>query len=131
VITILVDHNLEGQAERLAETLTADGWLEIAELRFMTLDAAGLFADSTDRTIWRFVQAQGMLLLTGNRNMKGEDSLEQTLREEGVPTSLPVITIGSVDRLGERIYRAECAARLVEIVLDLENYRGASRLFIP
>ena len=72
-----------------------------------------------------------MILLTDNRNMKGEDSLEQTLREENNPMSLPVLTIGKVDRIGERKYREQCAARLAEIVSELENYLGASRLFIP
>jgi hypothetical protein len=131
VTTILVDHNMEGQAERLLETLKVDGWLELEPIRIVTLGAVGLSAGTNDRTIWRFVQEQRMVLLTGNRNMKGEDSLEQTLREEGTPTSLPVITIGSVDRLKERGYRAQCAASLIEIVLDLEDYLGASRLFIP
>lgn len=129
--SVLVDHNLEGQAERLAETLLADGWLELEPIRFITLGAAGLSAHSTDRTIWRVAQAQGMLLLTGNRNMKGEDSLERTLREESTPTSRPVITIGNVDRLEEHGYRSQCAARLIEIILDLRIYLGAHRLYIP
>lgn len=72
-----------------------------------------------------------MLLLTDNRSMKGVDSLEQTLREETIPSSLPVITIGSVNRLDERLYREECAERLIEIVLDLDYYTGTSRVFIP
>ena len=66
-----------------------------------------------------------------NRNMKGQDSLEQTLREENKPTSLPVLTIGNVTRMAEREYREQCAARLAEIIFELEKYRGASRPFIP
>jgi hypothetical protein len=57
--------------------------------------------DSSDRVVWRTAQAQGMVLLTHNRNMKGEDSLEQTIREDNSPTSLPVVTIGRIDRLRE------------------------------
>lgn len=72
-----------------------------------------------------------MILLTGNRNMKGEDSLENTLRRENTPSSLPVLTIGRVGRIVERKYRERCAARLAEIVFELEKYLGASRLFIP
>src|SRR4051794_33962371 len=121
---------MEGQAERLLETLKAGGWLELEPIRIVALDEVGLSAGTDDRTIWRFVQEQQMVLLTGNRNMKGEASLEQTLREEGTPTSLPVITIGSVDRLTESAYRTACATRLVEIILDLEIYRGARRLYI-
>jgi hypothetical protein len=72
-----------------------------------------------------------MMLLTHNRNMKDENSLEQTIREENTLTSLPVITIGRVDRLRERAYRERCVIRLVEIGLDTEDYSGVGRLFIP
>jgi hypothetical protein len=92
---------------------------------------SGLSTDSSDRVVWRFAQAQKMVLLTDNRSMKGEDSLEQTLREETTPTSLPVITIGSSDRLTQRDYRERCARRLLELVLDLDRYLGVGRLFIP
>lgn len=63
--------------------------------------------------------------------MKGSDSLVQTLREENSLTSLPVLTIGSLDRLDEREYRARCVSRLVEILVDLDNYLGTARIFIP
>jgi hypothetical protein len=130
-MTVLVDHNLEGQATLLWGTLAAEGWLELMPLRLASLSELGLPLESSDRTVWRFAQAHGMLLLTGNRNMKGDDSLEQTLREENTAISLPVLTIGSVLRLDERSYREQCAERLVEIVLDLDQYVGVGRLFIP
>jgi hypothetical protein len=69
--------------------------------------------------------------LTDNRNRRGEDSLEQTIREENSITSLPVLTIGNVARIVEQAYREQCVVRLVEIVLDLANYLGTGRLFIP
>jgi hypothetical protein len=131
MISILVDHNMEGQATLLGGTLLTEGWLDLVALRLVTFAEVGLPFDSSDRSVWRFIQAQQMLLLTDNRSMKGEDSLEQTLREENTPTSLPILTIGSVNRLDEREYREECAERLVEIVLELDNYLGASRIFIP
>lgn len=129
--TILVDHNLEGQAAKLSETIAAEGWLDLVAVRFVTLHEVGLSADRDDRAIWRFVQAHGLLLLTDNRNMKGTDSLEQTMCEEGDSTSLPVITVGNIARLEESAYRAACATRLVEIILDLDIYRGAQRLYVP
>ena len=72
-----------------------------------------------------------MILLTANRNMKGADSLEKTIREENTATSLPVVTISSKERLDKRIYRERCASRLVDILLNLNNYRGVGRLYIP
>lgn len=71
------------------------------------------------------------ILLTANRNAKGEDSLEEVMREENSPTSLPIITIGNPDRVYEYQYREHCIERLVEIILDLPDYMGVGRLFIP
>ncbi|MCG8349920.1 MAG: hypothetical protein MI924_19315 [Chloroflexales bacterium] len=131
MITVLADHNIEGQALLLWGTLSAAGWLELVPLRLVRFAEIGLPADSTDRTVWRFAQAQQMYLLTDNRNMEGDDSLEQTIREENRATSLPVLTIGRVARLTKRSYREACAARLLEIVLYPEDYVGAGRIFIP
>ena len=128
---VLVDYNLTGYVVLFQGNLAAEGWLDLLSLRFMTLQEAGLATDTNDRIIWRFAQSNQMLLLTANRNAKGEDSLEQTIREEGTAASLPVITIGNLDRLIERKYREQCSARLADIVLSIENYLGVSRLFIP
>ena len=45
--------------------------------------------------------------------------------------SLPVLTIGSIEQLDESAYRERCASRLVEIMLDIENYCGVGRSYIP
>jgi hypothetical protein len=131
VIVVLVDHNLEGEAALLWDTLADEGWLELVPIQRLTLPEVGLSLESSDRVVWRSAQARGMLLLTGNRNMKGEDSLEQTLREESTPDSLPVLTIGTATLLREPAYRERCAERLMEIALDLERYRGVGRVFVP
>ena len=128
---VLVDHNLEGQAQLILGFLAAEGWLELMPLQLWTLAEVGLPFNSSDRVIWRFCQERSMLLLTGNRAGKGADSLEMTLRVENTSSSLPVITIASTDRLGEREYRKRCAERLIEVVFDLDQYKGVGRLFIP
>jgi len=64
------------------------------------------------------------MLLTGNRNMDGNDSLEQVIREENHGAALPVLTISDLDRMIERPYRDACADRLVEIGIALDQYRG-------
>lgn len=72
-----------------------------------------------------------MILLTANRSMKGEDSLEQVMREENTQTSLTVVTIGNPDQvLTDSSYRERCVDRLVEIVVYINNYIGARRVFI-
>ena len=131
MITILVDHNIEGQALLLAGTLDAEGWLDLLPLRFVRFTDVGLSYSSSDRDVWRIVQSQQMYLLTDNRNRDGIDSLEQTIHDENQPHSLPVITIGRSTRVAERIYREACAARLLEIVLYPDSSRGVGRLFIP
>jgi hypothetical protein len=122
---------VEGQATLLWGTLAAEGWLSLLPLQLVRFADAGLPPDASDRIVWRLAQARSMLLMTANRSLREPDSLEQTIREENMITSLPVITIGSPDRLDEKAYREACAMRLVEIVLDLENYRGTGRVYIP
>ncbi|RLC05731.1 MAG: ACP S-malonyltransferase [Deltaproteobacteria bacterium] len=129
--TILIDHNIEGQAMMLWRMLRKDGWSELVPLEFVILTEAGMREDSTDREVWRFAQKNGMILLTANRRMMGKDSLEQTIREENTPASLPVLTIGSVRRMIERSYRERCKMRLLEVVLYPESYLGTARIFIP
>jgi hypothetical protein len=122
---------MEGYATLLRGTLAAEGWLELVPLRFVTLADLGLPVTSTDRAVWRRAQAEQMLLLTNNRNMDDEHSLVRTMREESTLASLPVITVGSLDRLMQQDYRRRCAERLEEIVLDLHRYLGTGRIFIP
>lgn len=130
-LTILVDQNLRGQAVLIWGTLVAEGWLELLPLRLVTFDDVDLPPDSDDRTVWRLAQARRLLLLTGNRRMRGPESLEQVIREENTPTSMPVITVGRVNRLDESTYRERCSRRLIEIALDLENFLGMGRVFVP
>lgn len=131
MITILVDHNIEGQAALLWSTFATEGWLALTEFQLVTFTDVGRPFNSSDRAVWSFVQANKLLLLTGNRNMEGSESLEQTIREQNHVTSLPIITVGNIDRLVEYDYRQRCATRLADIGLYLKDYIGAGRLFIP
>lgn len=128
----LTDHNLERHAVVLLGNIANQGWLETVPIRFISFQEVELAIDSNDRIVWRVAQANQMILFTANRKMKGRDALEKVLREENNPLSLPVITVGNADRiLDERVYRDQCIDRLLEIVIDIENYMGAGRLFIP
>ena len=131
-MNFLIDHNLRGHAVILLGSLTASGWLDLIFIRFVLFEEVELSIDSDDRVVWQFAQSNQMILLTANRSMKGKDSLEQVMREENTPTSLPVLTIGNIDRLlTEPEYRERCVNRLVEIAVDIEDYRGSMRIFIP
>jgi len=128
---VLVDYNLNNEAIIFSGSIALGRWLDIVAIELVTFADMGIPADSNDRIIWRFVQANRMLLLTANRNAKGEDSLERVMRAENTPTSLPIITIGDRSRLSEYDYRESCVERLVEIVFDIRDYLGVGRLFIP
>jgi predicted nuclease of predicted toxin-antitoxin system len=127
----LVDYNLDGYALILLGILMKLGWLELLSIQFMTFKDAGLSMDSSDRLVWQYAQENQMLILTANRNMKGADSLEQVMREENTENALPVVTIGNLDRFSEPDYRERCVERLIEIVVNIDHYKGAGRLFIP
>jgi predicted nuclease of predicted toxin-antitoxin system len=130
-MNFLLDYNLTGDVVLLRGTLVAEGWLDLLSIRFLTFQEVGLPMDSSDRIVWQFAQTNQMILITANRNMKGDDSLEQTIREENTPTSLPILTLGNPDQFDESSYRQKCATRLIEIFLDLDNYMGVGRIFIP
>ena len=128
---VLLDHHLTKQGILLWATMGSEGWLKLLDIPMLTFEDVGLPIDSRDRDVWRFAQEKQLILLTGNRNKDGSDSLEQTIRNENTPDSLPVVTIGITDRLEERAYREQCAERLVEIILNIENYLGVGRIYIP
>ncbi len=131
-MNFLIDHNLRGHAVLLLGSILSSSWLHWVPIRFITFDEMELPIDSDDRAVWQPAQSNQMILLTANRSMKGGNSLEQLMREEVTSTSLPVITLGDADRLlNDFQYRERCTTRLVEIVLDLDSYKGVSRFFIP
>ena len=130
-MTFLVDYNLDGYAVIFLGILVKRGWLEFQSVQFVTFREAELSMESSDRIVWRYAQEHQMMILTANRNMKGEDSLEQVMREENTEISFPVLTIGNIERLSEAEYRERCAERLIEIAVNIDNYKEGGRLFIP
>ena len=131
VRAVLVDHDIEGQARLIWRELSAGGWDKLLSIDLFTLEDVGLPQNTDDRTVWRFCQQYQMLLLTNNRNMDDDNSLERTLREENRLDSLPVLTIGNRDRLTNRSYVTQCADNIVEIIMDIKNHVGRERIFIP
>jgi hypothetical protein len=131
-MNFLIDYNLGGHAEILLGNIAGQGWLDLLPIRFVTFKEMNLSIDSNDRIVWRIAQSNQMILLTANRSMKAEDSLEQVLREENKVDSFPVITIGDADRfLADRVYRNRCVDHILEIMLDIETWMGVGRLFVP
>lgn len=54
MITILIDHNIEGQALLLSAAIKATGWADVVDIRFVRFVMVGLRHDSSDREVWSF-----------------------------------------------------------------------------
>jgi predicted nuclease of predicted toxin-antitoxin system len=135
VSTVLLDEHLDGFLRYLESLTFNDTWREIAEaieLRFVRLRDVGIASATSDQGIWRFCQANGYYLLTDNRAENTADALGAVILTEGTPSSLPVFTIGDMDRFRlERSYGESLTERLLEYLLDPENVRGTGRLYLP
>ena len=76
---VLLDHHMKKQGILLWATMGSEGWLKLLDIPMLTFTDVGLSIDSNDRDVWRFAQEKQLILLTGNRNNEGRDSLQQTI----------------------------------------------------
>jgi len=132
MIKILVDRNMEGPASILWGMLGFEGWLSFFPLRLQSLIEMGLPDNSTDQAVWNLAQTQEMILLTGNRSLEPGDTLERIIRQYNTPSTLPVLSITQSDLITyDRHYQELCLDRLLEILENLESYKGSGRIFLP
>jgi hypothetical protein len=109
----------------------AEIWQEL-DCVFCTFEDFDLADDASDMVIWQVCQANEVLLITGNRNAESAESLEMTIRKHGAADSLPVLTLADPDRIGrDRAYAESIVVRLFEIFMDIDELRGAGRLYLP
>ena len=53
-------------------------------------------------------------------------------QNENTAACLPTFTIGNAKRLMvDKAYARQVAVKLLEYLLDIEQYRGAGRLYVP
>jgi hypothetical protein len=72
-----------------------------------------------------------MLAIMADHDIEGQVRVLLRL-QNNTPTSLPVLTIGVPPRvLSSRAYAERVATRLLEVLLDVEQYRGTGRLYLP
>ena len=132
---MLADNDVQGQVEFLLSIWLSDTWrdlwheLSLTVERFSTL---GLSRNSPDALIWRMCQQNQLVLITGNRNKDGNDSLEAIIRAENLPTSLPVMTLANPTRVShDRPYAERVAEKLLEHLISIEHLRGSGRIYVP
>ena len=133
--TIMADHDIEGQVRVLLRLLTSAAWSEVwheLAVRVESFASLGLPENTSDAVLWQFCQTWQIILITGNRNRAGPEALEAVIAWNNTPTSLPVLTIGTPPRvLSSREYAERVATSLLEVLLDVEQYRGTGRLYLP
>ena len=135
MLAILSDYDVKRHLDVLLSIWTSSQWSEVWEslnCQVHSFGSLGLPPNLPDAELWKFCQAREMLLLTGNRNSDGDDSLEATSRKLNQPNCLPVLTIANAERLiADRVYAEQVASRIIDILVDLETLRGTRRLFVP
>jgi hypothetical protein len=132
---ILADINVGAQVRALLSICTSDTWRDLWNdlgLAVESFPNLGLPYNAPDGLIWTTCQREGLVLITGNRNDDGPDSLEATIRNENQADSLPVITIADTDRaLQDRLYAEKVAERLLERLIAIDDFRGTGRIYVP
>jgi hypothetical protein len=132
---ILSDINIQGHMQVLVRVLEGKEWRDVwrgLNLAIYSFADFGLSPSSADSIIWHVCQKSEISLVTGNRNKAGPDSLEAAIERFNTPSSLPVFTIGDTEQVFQSgSYAERAVVRLLEYLIDIDNYRGTGRLWIP
>jgi hypothetical protein len=132
---LVADNDVEKHLKVLHERLVSPKWKGIWESLGFSMEgfaSLGLPRNCPDRLIWQRCQERRLMLVTGNRQNEGPDSLEATLIASNRLDSLPVFTLTRPRRiLEDKKYLARTAEKLLEYLIDLEHHRGAGRLYVP
>lgn len=132
---ILPDVNAIGQIHALVRQMQAEPWADFWTALGLVLkqfEDVGLSPKSSDVEIWRTCQAEQLILITDNRNQDSPDSLEATIRTHNQADSLPVFTIGDLNKFhASRAYADQVLERLYDYLLRMDELRGTGRLYLP
>lgn len=135
MIVLLADVNIQGQVERLVGRMQGEPWIDFwtqIPMSCVSFADVGLDPADSDAVVWTRCQEKRLCLITGNRNDDGPDSLESTIRACNTPQSLPVFTIGDVDRtLNDRDYSTAVIWTLIDYLLRIDGVLGTGRLYLP
>ena len=132
---ILPDANAIGQIHALVRQMQIEPWADFwtsLGLVLKSFEEVGLSAASSDLVIWETCQKEQLILITDNRNHDSPDSLEAAIRSHNQQDSLPVFTIGDLDRFqSSREYDNQVLERLYDYLLRIDELRGTGRLYLP
>jgi hypothetical protein len=135
VRAIMGDNDIRGQMTRVVQLLESKAWREIwlsLNLSVRTFADLSLSTNASDAAVWHACPREQVVLITGNRNNEGDDSLQATIQAHSTPTSLPVMTLADADEvLRSWQYAHRNVESLLQYLLDIDKVRGAGRLWLP
>jgi hypothetical protein len=135
MLQIISDNDVQGHVSRLMDICQLPPWVELwrdLECLLCTFEDFGLPENATDATIWQACQDNNILLITGNRNAEGPESLEMTIRQRNATNCLPVLTLADPDRIQRDFQYAESVVeRMFDILIDTDALRDTGRLYLP
>ena len=135
MLGLLADVNAGGHLRALLIVCDGPSWRSLwaaLDVHVFRLEQLGLPPSVADDVLWRACQQNNLVLLTANRNQQGSDSLGETIVRESTPQSLPVVTLADAERvLLDRAYCDRAVERFIEILMDIDLFRGSGRLWIP
>ena len=135
MLRIMADHDVEGHQSRMRAKLEDGSWSEFwagLDVSVHSFGEFGLSRSTPDAEVWRVCQGRQIVLFTGNRNMESDDSLEATIRRYGTADNLPVFTVADALRvLSDNLYMERVAVKLIELLMDIDRYRGTGRVYLP
>src|SRR3954470_23006038 len=115
--------------------MQAEPWREFWEglgVAVVTFAEVGLPPDAPDSEVWQLCQDRQSVLVTGNRNADGTDSLQAAIAAGNTETSLPVLTVGNAQELQHsRDYATAVIESLLDVMMRLDDLRGTGRLYLP
>ena len=129
------DNDVQGHVRHLMDICQLTPWIDLwrnLDCAVCTFREVELSNDASDAAIWQTCQDNEIILITGNRNAEGPDSLEMTIRAGNTSHCLPVLTLADPDRIGrEREYAESVVERLFDILIDIDALRGTGRVYLP
>jgi len=132
---IMADNDIQGQMGTLVRLLESEAWLDIwASLNLAVRTFADLSLDPSvaDAELWHACQREQIVLITANRNKAGADSMEATIKAFSTASSLPVFTLADPKQiLASREYADRVVTRFLQYLMEIDNVRGAGRLWLP
>jgi hypothetical protein len=132
---IAADNDTRGQFDKLIFIFESDEWREVWEslnLSVESFETLKLDPKTKDIEVWKVCQKAEVMLVTGNRQGKGADSLEAAIRTLNKADSLPVFTLADSTRVMKSpSYAKRVAESFLDYLEDWNALRGTGRIYLP